>query len=323
MIVGPARVIIPVLAILASAAALGWYYAGRPAGTRPPAIAEGAVPNADRVSEGSPGGAPAASGSPATPPQQSAALDHSAATAQPVPAPGATQPVPKTSAAPADTAADPKSPSFDVVRVEPTGESVIAGRAAPGATVELLRDGQPFARVLADPSGLFAFVPPPLPEGTHEIVLQATTPDNGHARSAQSVTVVIAPDKKKAPLVTVTAPDQPTVVLSRPEESGPSTPAQPSAVASAGGAAGERRVAAPDASAASAKRPEIRIASVEAEGSGRLYVSGQAAPGATIRLYLNDAFVAPSGTAKPASSAKNSTSTSPKRISPAKGWLRP
>ena len=33
-------------------------------------------------------------------------------------------------------------PTFDVARIEPTGEAVIAGRAAPGATVELLRNGE-------------------------------------------------------------------------------------------------------------------------------------------------------------------------------------
>lgn len=33
-------------------------------------------------------------------------------------------------------------PSFDITRVERSGDAVIAGRAAPGATVELLRDGE-------------------------------------------------------------------------------------------------------------------------------------------------------------------------------------
>src|ERR1700722_13971598 len=33
-------------------------------------------------------------------------------------------------------------PTFDVARIEPTGEAVIAGRAAPGAAVELLVDGK-------------------------------------------------------------------------------------------------------------------------------------------------------------------------------------
>jgi nucleoid-associated protein YgaU len=195
-------------------------------------------------------------------------------------------------------AADPKLPSFDVVRVEPSGESVIAGRASPGATVELLRNGQPFARVVADASGLFAFVPPPLPEGSHEIVLQATSPEGGsRARSAQSVTVVIGKDRKQAPLVTVTAPDQPTVVLSKPEDPpAPAPGASAPAVASAARPETAPKPAEPPPPAPPTKRPDIRIAIVEAEGTGRLFVSGQAAPGATIRLYLNDAFVAPGGT---------------------------
>src|SRR5882672_10481742 len=32
-------------------------------------------------------------------------------------------------------------PAFDIARIEPTGDAVIAGRATPGATVELLRNG--------------------------------------------------------------------------------------------------------------------------------------------------------------------------------------
>jgi nucleoid-associated protein YgaU len=35
--------------------------------------------------------------------------------------------------------------------------------------------------------------------------------------------------------------------------------------------------------------------SVETEDGGRLFVSGQAAPGATVRLYLNETFIAPGG----------------------------
>jgi nucleoid-associated protein YgaU len=45
-----------------------------------------------------------------------------------------------------------------------------------------------------------------------------------------------------------------------------------------------------------APRPEVRITTVESEGTGRLFVSGSAAAGATLRLYLNDSFVAPGGT---------------------------
>ena len=185
-------------------------------------------------------------------------------------------------------------PSFDVVRVEPSGESVIAGRAAAGATVDLMRNGEPMARAMADTSGLFAIVPPALPPGSQEISLRTIAPDGSRARSNQSVTVVIADNRDRKPLVTVTAPDQPTVVLSSPDEPVVATmapsPAR-SAASTSGPAGGDRPPAPPD-------RAAVRIASVETQGAGRLFVSGTSAPGATIRLYLNDAFVAPGATGR-------------------------
>jgi nucleoid-associated protein YgaU len=187
------------------------------------------------------------------------------------------------------------APSFDVVRVEPSGESVIAGRSAPGATIEMLRNGKSHDRGMADASGLFALVPPPLPPGSHEIVLQAIAPDGTRTQSRQSVTVVVDASGKAQPLVTLTSPDRPTVVLSSPQydskmaaaptSSGASTP--PGARAPAQQAAGQ----------GAGPRPPVKIVTVEAEEGGRLFVSGNAAPGATVRLYLNETFIAPGGAA--------------------------
>jgi hypothetical protein len=104
-----------------------------------------------------------------------------------------------------------------VVRVEPDGESVIAGRATAGATIELLRDGLVHARTAADASGLFAFVPPALPPGSHQVTLQSIAPDGKRQRSKESVTIVVAENRDKRPLVALASPDRPTVLLSNPE----------------------------------------------------------------------------------------------------------
>ncbi len=220
------------------------------------------------------------------------------------PAPSATPPAPPVVAAlpPAPPASPPAreqpAPSFDLVRVEPTGDAVIAGRGAPGATVEMLRDGQVHARAVADGSGLFAFVPPPLPPGSHQITLQAIAPDGTRQRSRDSVTVAISEGRNTPPLVALTAPDKPTVILSNPEPPGQRT-AQGPAGASQPGApatpAPQQQASLPPANQPAPRRPEVRIASVEAEEGGRLYVSGEAAPGATVRLYLNDTMIAPGG----------------------------
>jgi nucleoid-associated protein YgaU len=186
------------------------------------------------------------------------------------------------------------SPSFDLVRVEPDGESVIAGKAAAGATVELLSNGQVHARTAADSSGLFALVPPPLPPGSHEVTLQSIAPDGVRQRSRDSVTIVVADNRKTPPLVALSSPDKPTVLLSSPEPlagKGPDTAAasREAAVQAANPSTGGAATTGP------APREDVKIVTVESEDSGRLFVSGRATPGATVRLYLNETFIAPGG----------------------------
>ena len=152
-------------------------------------------------------------------------------------------------------------PSFDVARIEPTGEAVIAGRAAPGATVELLRDGEVHDRVVADRSGQFAMVPPRLPAGTYDLTLRARLPDGKQATSKQSVAVALEPSPANRPVVALMTPDKPTVVLSQP--------AAPKPVAGA-----------------------VVAEAVEIEPGGKFHVSGRSGPGAAVRLYLNESFVA-------------------------------
>jgi len=62
---------------------------------------------------------------------------------------------------PPDT--DKSAPAFDIARIDRTGDAVIAGRAAPGAIVELLRNGEPHDRAVADQSGQFIMAPSRLP----------------------------------------------------------------------------------------------------------------------------------------------------------------
>jgi nucleoid-associated protein YgaU len=152
-------------------------------------------------------------------------------------------------------------PAFDVARIEPTGEAVIAGRATPGATVELLRDGELHDRAVADQSGQFVMVPPRLPSGTYDLTLRSKQPDGKQAASKQTVAVALEPSPTDRPVVALMTPGKPTVVLSQP--------AAPKPVAGA-----------------------VAVEAVEIEPGGKFHASGRARPGAAVRLYLNDAFVA-------------------------------
>lgn len=156
---------------------------------------------------------------------------------------------------------DDGAPSFDIARIEPSGEAVIAGRATPGATVELLRNGEVHDRAVADQSGEFAFVPPQLPPGTYELTLRSKRPDGKLATSRQSVAVAIEAKSSASPVVALMTPDKPTVVLSQP-----AAPKPPGAT--------------------------IAVEAVEIEPTGKFHVSGRARPGAAVRFYLNDTFVA-------------------------------
>ncbi|MCJ2105091.1 LysM peptidoglycan-binding domain-containing protein [Methylobacterium sp. E-041] len=233
----------------------------------------------------------------------------------PEPAPGAVgaltpgpAPVPDMVPPPAARAAAPAAPDalkFDIVRVEPNGESVVAGRGAPNTVVELLVDGKAVAKALADPNGQFAIVPPALPAGNSEIVLRSTNAEGRETRSTESVAVAVSPTRTEKPLVALTAPDKPTVVLSQPEvrtaQRAPD-PAPGQAVAgrdtpvkgAAKGPAAKDAAAKPSSGKAAKDAPApVKIVSVDAQEGGRLFVTSQAAPGATVRLYLNDTLIAP------------------------------
>jgi hypothetical protein len=152
---------------------------------------------------------------------------------------------------------DEVRPAFDVARVEPSGDAVIAGRAAPGASVELLLNGEVHGRVVADASGQFAMVPAPLPPGDSELTLRSKQPDGRLAMSKESLTVGLEKTRKEQPMVALMTPDKPSVV-----------PSKPAAPEPAGGS--------------------VVAETVETEPGGKLYVSGRASPRAAVRLYLND-----------------------------------
>src|SRR5260370_32216394 len=107
-------------------------------------------------------------------------------------------------------------PAFDIARIEPTGEAVIAGRATPGATVELLRNGELHDRAVADQSGQFVMVPPRLPSGTYDLTLRSKQPDGKQATSQQSVAGALEPQQTHPPVGALVTPGKPTLVLSQP-----------------------------------------------------------------------------------------------------------
>ena len=103
----------------------------------------------------------------------------------------------------APAAVEETGPRFDVARVDEDGEAVIAGRAVPGARIDLLRDGETHASAVADASGMFVMTPPKLPGGSYKLSLKSTAPDGSVAQSRTDMPVTVklaaAPPPRPAP----------------------------------------------------------------------------------------------------------------------------
>ena len=135
----------------------------------------------------------------------------------------------KTEAAPVVEPAKPVEtakivPSFDTVRVEPTGEALIAGRAEPGSEVVVKFNGQTVGTAMTNADGAFVVTPDkPLPSGPGALSIESKSNEIVVA-SADSVAVDVKAGAVDTPLVAVLKPDEPTKVIQAPAAQNPALP---------------------------------------------------------------------------------------------------
>ncbi|WP_349360881.1 Ig-like domain-containing protein [Stappia sp.] len=152
-------------------------------------------------------------------------------------------------------------PSFDLMRVEPDGSAVVAGRTEAGAIVALLSNGKVVGKGVANAAGEFAIVlDEPLETGAHAVTLETRDADGAvTARSAQSLTVSV-PDTPESGevLVMLNEPGAPSTILQKPDTIASATPetAPASGDAAADTAVAMARDAAPDAETAANRETE-------------------------------------------------------------------
>jgi nucleoid-associated protein YgaU len=206
-----------------------------------------------------------------SPPQPVAAVVAPAAPRVVPAAPAApvSAPAPVVAAAPAAAPA----PSFDIVRVSPAGDAVLAGRAAPGAEVSVTSDGKEIGRTTADSAGQWVLVPgAALPAGGHELRLSSQSGD-GAKQDAEAPVVVMraepapAPKPSAAAVPAVPTPIAPLAVLVPPSGpvrvlQGPATPAG-----------------------------KLGLDTVDYDDTGRIRFAGAAPAGSKARVYVDDKLV--------------------------------
>ena len=115
-------------------------------------------------------------------------------------------------------------PSFDTVRVEPSGEALIAGTAEPGSEVVVKFNGQAVGTAMANADGAFVITPDkPLPSGPGALSIESRSNEVVVA-SADSVAVDVKAGAVDTPLVAVLKPDGPTKVIQAPAAQEPALP---------------------------------------------------------------------------------------------------
>jgi nucleoid-associated protein YgaU len=168
-------------------------------------------------------------------------------------------------------------PSFDIVRVGPRGTAVVAGRAAPGATVALLDNGAVIARVQADTTGQWVAIPAaPLAAGGQELTLAANSGGGAELQGDSPVVVVV--------------PAQPGPVHAGVAGVGTADAAPPQAVAvllPPGAAA--RILQRPAAGAVAADALNLDV--VDYDDHGAIRFAGSGVPESFVRLYVDDADI--------------------------------
>ena len=218
--------------------------------------------------------------------------------------------------------AEPTSvPTFDVVVIEPNGEGVVAGRAAPGWQVSVQSGGTKVGEAKADLKGEWSVVlEKPLPAGDHALSLKITSPDGTRALSSQeSVRVAVGAYAKKASApagvegaATAAAPTPDAVApVPTPQAAAPTPVPTPPAAADTAPSSGNSRVARADETPPAAEGPRATARSEEAApaprptlifktadyvdtgaGTGTVTLSGIADPGAKISIFSDNALIA-------------------------------
>lgn len=191
----------------------------------------------------------------------------------------------------------PPPPRFDVVRVTPQGEAVIAGRAEPGSTVTVMDGGRVLGSTQADSRGEWVFLPAePLPPGARELSLRENPAGGGAPRLSDRVVVLVTPEPGKdlagRPAEEPTAP----LALSAPRDGvGGSqvlqapAPPPPSAASAAAAAAPAETV--PTETLPPPPPGGVSVETLDYDDKGQVAVGGRSKPGGAVQLYLDNVLV--------------------------------
>lgn len=201
-------------------------------------------------------------------------------------------------------------PEFDTFRVEPDGSMVIAGRAQPGQTIDVILAGEAIDRVIADSVGNFVSLPVAGPAAQPRRLSLLADPEGAAVASTTSymvapiaAPVVIAAAEDPAPAVTEAAPqapvdpaqvatvDTPSVAspqaLTVPDaDLAPAAPVAPTVLQA--DADGVRVVQASPTLATPEARPNVALDAITYDPEGEVQLSGRATGDGAVQVYIDN-----------------------------------
>ncbi len=164
-------------------------------------------------------------------------------------------------------------PGFDIVRVDPQGDSVMAGHATPGAGVVIRQGEQEVGRATADRSGDWALTPSrQLAPGASALTLAERTPE-GHEIKGDGPVLLVLPQPPDA-----ASPAQPNAPAKL------NAPAQPALAVLTDGAAAPQVLQGPASPPGSSR---LMLGTVDYGDTGAVRFGGTAPPGSTVRVYVD------------------------------------
>ncbi|MEM8752977.1 MAG: LysM peptidoglycan-binding domain-containing protein [Pseudomonadota bacterium] len=153
----------------------------------------------------------------------------------------------------AETAEEADGPQFDVVRIEPSGDGLVAGRATPGAEIDILLGDRVVGKATAAADGAFvALIEAGRGADPQLVKAREAGPDGVEARESAPL-IVLPQEGDEAPVIVAQGEDAPRLVQPTPREPG----------------AG------------------VTLDAIRYEADGRVVFAGRAEAGAAVRLYLN------------------------------------
>ena len=184
------------------------------------------------------------------------------------------------------------APTFDVVRVNPSGDAVIAGRASPGAMVTVRAGDVLVGKVKADDRGEWVLVPgKPLDSGSRELSLEARDPKSSQVRMSEDVVVIAVPERNSGEesiaILSPRAGGGASSALQVPKAQAKKATTRPAAPA------GKTVVNVPSDQAAkrSTPAPAVSLDSVDYDDKGALILAGRADAGALVNVYVDNGSI--------------------------------